>query len=49
MLDDLDGDTDEAEKNLNICSELETEKVLGLLWSTKEDVFKYRLKINEQN
>lgn len=49
VLDGLEVQAEDAEKSLNICAEVETENVLGLLWSTKDDVFKYRLKITDQN
>ncbi|XP_055589815.1 uncharacterized protein LOC129741996 [Uranotaenia lowii] len=32
-----------SEKNLNICSELATEKILGMYWDTASDMFRFKL------
>lgn len=49
VLESLGENVCNNEKSLNISEETEIEKVLGLWWSTKDDIFTYNLRITDQN
>lgn len=49
VLKSLGENEDDVKKSLNISEGTEIEKVLGLWWSTKDDVFTFNMRITDQN